>query len=339
MAIDSYYQWSPIDSEAEKPFVKQCMASNGFAKSFKKRHRFSSRRSHFKRRSPPSPDLEKQFYNEIVKLVYSSDSELALDCDESSWKLYPNGMLTWAETGSQNVAISVNGNEKDAITVMTTVTLGRTKWPFYILAKGSTPQCEGSQLGELGEHVSDHSPTGWMTQETMIRSLGWLRQEVNRIRGKEEIHDLIMDIYPVHIMDSVRMQAKVFGLNLHVIPSGLTDQYQPLDRSVFGSITSTARAEYLKLVRGNALRKMTRADAITILRKAWETLSTATLEAAWCIYEEAEPIPIAREPRTKASTQHSHESLMDVNDRPNLRRKRSLTHGAMSPASNPGPPV
>jgi hypothetical protein len=126
MAINSYYQWNPIDAEAENPPVKQFMASNGFLNSFKKRHRFSSRRSHFKRRSPPNPELEKQFFDEIVELVHSKDPDLVLNCDESSWKLYPNGILTWAETGSQNVAIPVTGNEKDAITVMATVTLTKT---------------------------------------------------------------------------------------------------------------------------------------------------------------------------------------------------------------------
>jgi hypothetical protein len=302
IAIDSYYRWNPIDSEAEEPTFRQFMASNGFVNQFKKRHHFSSRRSHFKRRSPPNPELAKQFLDEIVALVHSKDPDLILNCDESSWKLYPHGILTWAETGSQNMAIPVCGHEKDVMTVMATVTLGRRKFPLYIRAKGSTTRCEVSQLGELGEHVSDHSPTGWITEETMFRYLAWLREEVNRIRGREEIHELIMDVYPVHATESVRVQAKVLGFNVHFVPAGLTDQYQPLDRSVFGCVKSTARAEYLKLMRGDPARKITRADAIAILRTAWERLSGPALEAAWSIYEEAEPMLIARGPGRRART-------------------------------------
>jgi hypothetical protein len=170
-----------------------------------------------------------------------------------------------------------------------------------------------------------------MTQETMIRYLGWLRQEVNRIRGKEEIHDVIMDIYPVHVMDSVRVQAKVLGFNVYFIPSGFTDQYQPLDRSVFGSVKSTARAEYLKLVRGDALRKITREDAMAILRKAWETLSTASLETARSIYEEVEPSPIARKPRMKASKGARWAgSVIARNRMPILNRYQGLGIAAVS---------
>jgi hypothetical protein len=66
------------------------------------------------------------------------------------------------------------------------------------------------------------------------------REELNRIRGREEIHDFIMDVHPAHLMSSVRLQATLLGFPVHFIPCGLTDQYQPLDRSLFGCIKSTA---------------------------------------------------------------------------------------------------
>jgi hypothetical protein len=155
--------------------------------------------------------------------VNKQDGDLVLNCDESSWKLYPTGILTWAETGSQNVAVPITGSEKDAITVMATITFGGKKLPLYILAKGITTRCEVSQLGELGDHSCDHSPTGWMTEKTMIHYWGWLREELNQVRGREELHDLIMDIYPVHVMESVRLHARLLGFRVHFIPSGLTD--------------------------------------------------------------------------------------------------------------------
>jgi hypothetical protein len=57
---------------------------------------------------------------------------LVLNCDETGWKLYPNSILTWADTGSQNMGISITGNEKDALTVLATVSLTGQKLPLYI---------------------------------------------------------------------------------------------------------------------------------------------------------------------------------------------------------------
>jgi hypothetical protein len=70
------------------------------------------------------------------------------------------------------VAVSITGNEKDALTVMATVSLTGQKLPPYILAEGETVRSEVTQLGELGDNATDHSPAGWMMVQTMIRYLG-----------------------------------------------------------------------------------------------------------------------------------------------------------------------
>jgi hypothetical protein len=114
-----------------------------------------------------------------MEIVKSKNSELVLNCDETSLQLYPNRILTLADTGSQNVAISVTGNEKDSLTVMPTVSLARQKLSVYILAKGETIRCEARQLGALGENTSDHSSRGWMIADIMIRYLGRLRESLD----------------------------------------------------------------------------------------------------------------------------------------------------------------
>jgi hypothetical protein len=113
MAIDASYQWNPINPEAETPNYKQFMALNGFLHLFEKRNYFSSRRSDFKSGSPPYAELENMFVDEITQIVNSEDRNLVLNCDQTSWKLYPNGILTWADTGSQNMAISITRNEQE----------------------------------------------------------------------------------------------------------------------------------------------------------------------------------------------------------------------------------
>jgi hypothetical protein len=65
----------------------------------------------------------KKFANEMRLLVNIENPELVLNCDGTNWKLYLNGILTWMDTGSQNVAISITNNEKNGLTVMETVNL------------------------------------------------------------------------------------------------------------------------------------------------------------------------------------------------------------------------
>jgi hypothetical protein len=88
-----------------------------------------------------------------------------------------------------------------------------------------------------------------MSKGAMIMYLTWLRREADRIQCKQVIRHAIMGVYLVQVMASVRLQAQLLGFHIPFIPSGVTDQYQPLDRSIFSCIKSTARVEYLKLRR------------------------------------------------------------------------------------------
>jgi hypothetical protein len=141
----------------------------------------------------------------------------------------------------------------------------------------------------------------------MLRYLEWLHNELQVPDGGREQYELIMDIYPVHITESVRNHAARLGFNVHFIPSGLTDRYQPLDRAVFGAVKATARSEYLKVMRKSPMNKITRAQAVAILQISYQKLSTVTLEAAWNIYsttkyrnirefhKEEAPIPVVHQ--------------------------------------------
>jgi hypothetical protein len=136
----------------------------------------------------------------MADIVQYAGPERGLNYDETVWKFHPNGIFTWADTGSQHIPVNVTGNDKDSITVMASVTLAKTKLPLYILAKGRTERCESSQLRKLVSHQPFHSPTGWITEQTMLRCLHWLHDDIARVHGREQEYDLIMDIYPVPIM-------------------------------------------------------------------------------------------------------------------------------------------
>jgi hypothetical protein len=186
-------------------------------------------------------------------------------------KIVPNHytiILTWPDTGSQNMAISITGKVKDALTILVTIRLTGETLPLYILAKGETIRSEVTQLDGLGDNATDHSPTGWMTVQTIIRHLRWLCELLDDQDREKRIYHVLMDIYPVHIAESVRLQARLLGFDVHFIPSGMTNKYQALDCSIFGCMKSTARPEYLKLICDSPERRITKEHAIQILQTA-----------------------------------------------------------------------
>ena len=82
-----------------------------------------------------------------------------VNCDETSLQLFPNGILTWADTGSDSIQTAVNGNVKDSITIMGTITAAGTKLPLHIIAKGNAERVEASHLGDISYRKSTHSTT------------------------------------------------------------------------------------------------------------------------------------------------------------------------------------
>jgi hypothetical protein len=53
-------------------------------------------------------------------------------------RLYPHNFLTWVKTNADVVSIYIDGDEKDGITVLATVSGSKIKWPLYFLAAGKT---------------------------------------------------------------------------------------------------------------------------------------------------------------------------------------------------------
>jgi hypothetical protein len=288
LAIDCYYKWHDDDPASwVAAMARDFICSNGFIHRFKKRHRMTSRRVHFKRRPAPDPARRKQWDMKMEELFRSVPWSHILNCDETCWRLYPNGILTWAEIGSENVLAEIDGDEKAGITAMATITADNRKLPLYCIAKGKTTRCEASQLGLAAPNGSDHSESGWQTTETMLNYLNWLNDCARRqleIPGHEYLH-VIMDIYRAHTQPSVLERAQALNIRIHFIPAGYTDQLQPLDRRVFGSLKATAKHLFLMRTQGvGVVAKITKDEAVQMLVKAWAMLSTMVVESAWEIY-------------------------------------------------------
>jgi hypothetical protein len=264
--------------------IKDFHASDGFVADFKARNRFSSRRAHYKRRPNVDPERCIAWQREIEDLLRTVDHDLILNADETSWCLYPRGVTTWASRGAENVVIGIRGDEKECLTVMATIRASGKKDPLYILAQGKTARVEESQIGDVGEHGRDHSESGWMTADTFNRYLDFIRGFVEN-RGSR-IH-LLVDVYPVHIQATARQHAEDLNIQLHFIPAGLTDEYQPLDRRVFGALKSSARGTVMSTslnARGHRIEKH---QAIQTSITAWDRLSRAVVLSGWNVYGHA----------------------------------------------------
>jgi hypothetical protein len=71
--------------------------SDGFIANFKRRNGFSSRRAHLKRR-PAVTDADRSRWLQTMAtlLVDVTDHNRIINVDESSWRVHPTGLRTWA---------------------------------------------------------------------------------------------------------------------------------------------------------------------------------------------------------------------------------------------------
>jgi hypothetical protein len=87
--------------------------SNGFIKNIESRKKFSSRRAHYKWRPKKDSIIEDAWMEEMRDLMHStSNPDRLVNRDETCWRMYPDGLRTWAPSESDHVTISIAGNEK-----------------------------------------------------------------------------------------------------------------------------------------------------------------------------------------------------------------------------------
>ena len=271
LILEEYSKKVQKDPKSARPF--SCSA--GYVRNFKKRHGFSSRRAHLKRRCVVDPRDGRDWTSYVQALLRSKDNHTILNCDETFWRVFPGPLLTWADTNSENVTIDINGSEKQGLTVLATIAADNTKLPLFFIATGKTETVERTQINPQPGDWTAHTENGWQTSQSFQKYLMHLRE----LYGDDPL-DLILDLHSSHRTNDVKILAASLDITLHYIPAGMTDELQPLDRRVFGALKSAAR----KLFRERRLMKRTLRDACDDLRKAWQRLGTDTLEEAWDCY-------------------------------------------------------
>ena len=281
---DSDFQFLAMSAFLEKYRDRDCpdfQCSPGFIADFKKRNHLSTRKAHFKRRPVSLPDTE-AWIAHIRELLDNVPHERVVNCDETAWRILPCGCTTWAKKGSDNIVVTTKDDEKEAITVLASITASGTKLPLLIIAKGRTTRAEASQLGDIDHHYSFHTETGWINKEAFERYLMILREQ---FEGDDTIY-LLLDIYPAHRVESVKNLAAELNIHLVYVPAGLTDKFQPLDRRIFGALKASAKAQVYQFMSQNPGQRIGRLRAVQYLITSWKNLSQDAINSSWSIYLE-----------------------------------------------------
>ena len=281
---EKYNRYLESSDPEERKKYKEFHCSRGFITDFKYHHGFSSKVFHLKRRSDPNNDIQRKFLDEMKHIFKTVDLELIINCDETGWKLFPKGILTWGETGVDNVARLSTINDKSQVTVLASITAAGTKLPLLFVAQGKTSQVESTQIGDVDYHWKCHSESGWMTDEVFKFYLMKLREHL----GHDKTIHLVMDLYPAHMTNDVYKLAEELNFKLHIIPAGMTDVYQPLDRRVFGPLKAKARKFFRQRNHLGQPLKATKLDACQDMCRAWESVTSYLVLSAWSIYVEDE---------------------------------------------------
>ena len=279
-AWNEKYAMNLLNGDSENVPEFQC--SNGYIYDFKKNHGFSSKKFHFKRRPTFKAKHETTYFDRIVNLLVSVPKHRILNCDETGWKLFPPGILTWAETGYDNVTRDGKVEEKAQITAIATVTAANTKLPLLFVAQGKTTTVEETQIGDVGYHWKAHSESGWVNEQVFSQYLHQIRQYYD---DSDKLY-LILDVYPAHRNIEVINEAAALNIELIFIPAGLTDTYQPLDRRIFGILKAKARRFFRMRFSQNIDIEATKRAAAQDFVAAWESISAENVEDAWEIYHE-----------------------------------------------------
>lgn len=269
-------------NDSEDTPIPKFNVSKGFIYDFKKNHRITSKKCHTKRR-PDNKKYDQIFIDDMEDLFSNNDLHYIINIDETGWEVVPGSIKVWHMVGADHVVRYANANQKEKITVVAAIAADGTKMPLQFIAKGKTDAVIETQIGDVGYHFRTFSENGWTTENTFIEYLTGLRHHIG-FDDEHTIH-ILMDVFRAHITENVKKSCSELNIKIHLIPAGMTDELQPLDRKIFGPIKSYARYLYRNRMKGFDISKSeehrTKKDACQDMVCAWERLSKDTIQGAF----------------------------------------------------------
>jgi hypothetical protein len=251
----------------------------------------SSRTPHLLRRTPPKDEVVAQFLEKTQNIFacYQGNLTHFINMDETSWQVIPNRVITISNKGQEQVKCVFDGNQKDRVTVIASISAAGEKLPLWLIAQGITDRCESKFRNDEflaraianGKLVITHSPNGWMNSGIAESYLAWLR---DRLPTGDLA--LVWDGYSAHENDYVMAKAKERHIDITFVPHGQTGNWQPLDHRIFGELKSRARARFSAAHLGQLRPALSKVWSARILIQCWDSIEEENISQAWTILEE-----------------------------------------------------
>ena len=274
--------------EAARPFRHSYSWRQGFLS----RHHLSIRKFHYKRRSDPNDEIVARYCEEFSIAKQQFRFEDIINVDETSWRIVNSRMVTVSETGQEDVRVKFQQDEKACITVIAGIARDGSKLPLWVIASGCTDRSHDkfmrdfrlNQAVRFGKLVITHSERGWTNTEVAKAYLSWLHTRNN---GSHKY--LIWDVFAAHRSEEVRKYATEKRIHLAFVPSGQTDDWQPLDYRIFGAIKERAKERFdgaavAAMLKGEKFDP-TLNDALATLLDIWKGVPQDEVLGAWSILE------------------------------------------------------
>ena len=301
-------------------------ASYKWIKRFKVKYGLVNRKAHYHRRSDCAKSTAKMYHEKMIALYNKHKEEgtlaLLLNIDETNWMINGHRDITWGKIGSEHIEFSGTFPEKDSLTAIAAISADpdNFKLPLCIIREGKTNQSK-KILTSIEQYFQiEISESGWSTVRCFANYLIWLRAELNERYKKMPNYsndtkiDIILDLYATHRNSTIKRLASSLNFELHFIPAGLTDSFQPLDRYIFGALKSMARKEWNIKYALDPEKGCTIIDACIILVRCWNRINPSTQRRAWNPYSCPEECDIDSLVRSKTIEIDIKSSELNIDD-------------------------
>lgn len=236
------------------------------------------KKDHYSRRGSVDPTYSKIYISQVAHAVNTYGWDLTFNMDETCVRLNNSSKLTLASTGSKVIPIDHQRNDKEAVTVIGTITKNSTQ-KLIVLSKGTDEKKAKEKFGNRKdiEVWCTNTQSGWTNEEITIRYLKYVHKNL----AHNTPCALILDVYPAHRTQKVIETAGRLKIELIYVPANGTGIFQPLDNKIYGIVKSKLRAA--ANTKGVFVGPERWKNLASLFTEVWDQIKENHLQAAWDI--------------------------------------------------------
>ena len=179
--------------------------------------------------------------------VHTIPSCLVLNWDQTGVNIVPSSNYTMEQRGSNRVEIA-GYEDKRQITATFAATLSGEFLPMQILYAGKTDRCHPRHQFPSGFDIY-HTPNHWSNEETVVQFvkkiiIPYVQETRQKLGTPDQTALVLFDVFSGQTTSPVYDGLEEANISYIHIPSGCTDQLQPLDLSVNKPAKSCLREKF-----------------------------------------------------------------------------------------------